>query len=55
MSGTRVTVTDIETGESKTVEITDDYGLICDGTCYQHSIVMYANGTRQITIKGGRP
>jgi hypothetical protein len=30
---TRVTVTDLETGESETVEIIDDYVIICDGTC----------------------
>lgn len=52
--GIQVTCTDLDTGESETHVIWDDYVLVCAGSCYQHHIAAYANGTRVITVKGRR-
>ena len=49
-----VTATDLGTGDSETVVITDDYVLTCAGTAYLAHVQAYANGTRVITIKGVR-
>ena len=49
---TRVTAEDVETGEKETVEITDNYVLIREGSAYISSVVRHANGTHVITIKG---
>ena len=51
MSGINVTATDVDTGESDSVVIENDYVLICDGTCTM-SVQAHANGTHVITIKG---
>lgn len=51
MSGTRVTCEDVETGESDSAVIQDDYMLITDGRCYLDGVQVYGNGTTQITIK----
>ena len=52
MSGTRVTCTDVETGDSETVEIKNDYVVICDGDRYVHTTQVYPGpGTAIITIK----
>lgn len=48
----QVTATDLDTNESSTVVITDDYVLTCAGTCYVHHVQAYANGTHVITVKG---
>jgi len=50
----QVTSTDLGTGESETVVITDDYVLTCAGSCYVSSAVAYKNGTQVLTIKGRR-
>lgn len=49
--GTRVTATDLATGESETVEIRDDYVVTCDGRSYVDGVQAYANGTHIVTIK----
>ena len=51
MSGTRVTCTDVDTGESESAVIENDYVLICDGNRYLHGIVTHANGTVVLTVK----
>jgi hypothetical protein len=48
----QVTATDLDTSESDTVIITDDYVLTCAGSCYVHHVQAYANGTHVITVKG---
>lgn len=52
-AGTRITATDLDTGESTTWEIRDTYVLIVDGTCYLDGTQVYGNGTHMLTIKGG--
>lgn len=52
MSGTRVTCTDITSGESETATITDNFIVITDGTSYLDSQQIHSNGTTVITIKG---
>jgi hypothetical protein len=52
----KITVTDVETGETGTAEITEgDYLLITHKPCYEHGVQVYANGTQVITVKGYRP
>ena len=51
MSGTRVTCTDVDTGESDSAVITDDYVLITDGSVYLDSVQQHANGTTVLTVK----
>lgn len=48
----RVTATDLDTLESSTIEITDDYVLICAGTCYREYVEDHFDGTHIITVKG---
>ena len=47
----RVTVEDLLTGESESVELADDYVLICAGRCEQTYVTAHANGTHVITVK----
>jgi hypothetical protein len=49
----KVTMTDLGTGDSDSVTITDDYVITCAGSCYVHHI-QTSNGTHVITIKGRR-
>ena len=52
MPGTRVTCTDIDTGETETRVIEDDYVLICDGNKYVGGVSAYPKaGTVVVTIK----
>lgn len=51
MPGTRITCTDIDTGESDSVEIENDYVLICDGRTRLEHTQFHANGTVVLTIK----
>jgi hypothetical protein len=51
--GIRVTVTDLDTGESDSKVIWDDYVLICAGSCYRHAVQAYG-ATHVVTIKGRR-
>lgn len=53
----RVTVTDIETGDSDSATVVEgDYLLICHAPCYEHGVQVYpGSGTHVITIKGHRP
>lgn len=52
VSGTRVTCTDIASGESETQTIEDNYVLICDGDTYLDGIQAYPkSGTVVLTIK----
>lgn len=53
-SAIRVTVTDLETGESDTVEIMDDYVLTTAGSCYLEHCQAFSKGTHILTIKGRR-
>lgn len=49
----RVTVEDLETGESESAVIEDDYILTCAGSCYLHHTNVFAeNGTHVLTVKG---
>lgn len=51
----RVTVKDLQTGEEETVEISDDYLLICAGSCYLDGTQVYPTmGTHVLTVKGRR-
>jgi hypothetical protein len=51
--GIRVTVTDLETGESQSAEITDNYVLICAGSAYRSGVQVFPKaGTHVVTIKG---
>jgi hypothetical protein len=50
--GIRVTVEDLETGESEVQEIEDDYVIVTGGSCYVDGLVAYSNGTHVLTIKG---
>lgn len=51
MSGTRVTATDVETGESESAVIENNYIVIVDGDRYVSGTKLYSNGTAVITIK----
>lgn len=52
MTGTRVTCTDLSSGDSETVTIVDDYVLICDGDRYLSDVQHAANtGTVVLTIR----
>lgn len=53
--GTKVTATDVETGESDSVTIRDNYVVICDGSAVLTHTQVNANGTHVVTIKGVRP
>ena len=48
--GTRVTATDLSTGESESVVIFNDYVVICDGKYRISSVQRHSNGTVQITL-----
>ena len=50
-SGIRVTATDLETGESQSAVIDNNYALICAGNRYQSGIQYHANGTVTLTVK----
>lgn len=55
MSGTRVTAVEIvDPGEPQSIEITDDYVIVADGTAQVTGVQVYANGTHVITVKGVR-
>lgn len=54
MSGTRVTCEDVDTGETETQVICDDWVVITDGSHYIDAIVRHRNGTVQVTIKVGK-
>lgn len=51
MSGIRVTVEDLETGETASREVDDDYVLVTAGRHYLDGIVRHANGTTVLTVK----
>ena len=53
-SGTRVTCEDIETGETESRVIRDDYALIVDGAMELAHLQVYRNGTVQIVLKPQR-
>lgn len=50
--GIQVTVTDLDTGETSTETIWDDYVTVCAGSCYLAGVQAYANGTHVLTVKG---
>jgi hypothetical protein len=50
----RVTVEDLATGETETVEIMDDYVILAAGSCHVDHVQAYANGTHILTVKGRR-
>jgi hypothetical protein len=55
MPGTKVTADDGQ-GEPETIEVEDDYVIVCDGDCYvAHCQVYPGTGTHQLTIKKGKP
>ena len=49
--GIRVTVEDLETGETESREFMDDYAIICAGNVFLDSTVTYSNGTHVLTVK----
>lgn len=51
MAGTRITCTDVETGESDSAVIENDYLLVTDGSAYLDGVQRYASGTTVLTIK----
>jgi hypothetical protein len=50
----QVTATDLDTNESSTVVISDDYVIVCAGTCYREYVEDRFDGTHVITVKGRR-
>lgn len=51
--GIRVTVTDLETGESETKDIQNDYVIVTAGACEVTNIQTYPmKGTHVLTVKG---
>jgi len=51
-AGTRVTATDLATGEEETDEIVDDFVLVTNGRCYlAHTVAYISTGTTVLTIK----
>jgi hypothetical protein len=52
--GIQITVRDLETGESETREISDDYMVICAGNRYLAHTDAHMNGTHVLTIKVDR-
>ena len=51
----RVTIEDLKSGEKESVEVGDDYLLICAGSAYEDGIQVYpTKGTHVITVKGIR-
>lgn len=48
----RVTVEDLDSGDSGSVEVQDDFILVTVGDCYVAHEQVHANGTVQLTIKG---
>lgn len=50
-TGTKVTALDLESGESESTTIVDDYVLICDGRVYLDAVAAHANGTTVLTLK----
>jgi hypothetical protein len=48
----KVTVTDLDTGDSESEVVADDYFMTCAGSCYVDHVQVYANGTHVITVKG---
>lgn len=56
-TGTEVTSRDLDSGDSQSVTIKDDYTLVTDGDCVVSHIAAYARaGTHVITIRnvGGK-
>ena len=55
--GIQVTVTDLDTGDTDTRVIWDDYVLVCAGSCYQHSVqaIGMTGATHVLTVKGRKP
>jgi hypothetical protein len=52
----RVTVVDLETGETQAVEVAEgDYLLIPFAPCYLHHTQKHLTGTVQITLRDHRP
>lgn len=51
MSGTRITCTDVDTGDTDTTVIKDDYCVIVDGNRYVDHLAVHGNGTVVVTIK----
>lgn len=52
----RITVLDVETGDSDTAEIPEgDYILIAHDPCHLAGTQIHANGTHVLTVKGHHP
>lgn len=45
MPGTKVISTDVETGDTESVIIVDDYVIVTDGTCYVSSVEHHPHST----------
>ena len=53
MAKVRITTTDLDTNESESVEIEDDYVLTTVGRYYLHHVQKFANGTHILTVRRG--
>lgn len=51
---TRVTAVDTETGDTQTVEITNNYVLVREGTCRLMHTQLCGDGTHILTVRGIR-
>ena len=52
MPGTRVTATDVDSGETESLVIEDNHVVITDGTAYLSGVQFYpGTGTSVLTIK----
>ena len=54
MSGTEITARDLDSGETETKVIRDDWLVITDGAYEIAGVQVYGNGTVQVTLKRGR-
>lgn len=52
--GIRITITDLETNETETRELWDDFMVIAAGNREVASVNAYANGTQVVTVKKTR-
>ena len=50
---TRVTCEDLDTGETESVVIEDDYVLVTDGSVHLTYQSVFVNGTATLTLKKG--
>lgn len=52
--GIRITVEDLETGDTESTVIWDNYLLITAGSAHLHGVHAHATGTHVLTVRGVR-